>query len=716
MATLVLTAVGSLLGPVGAAIGALAGQAVDAQLFKPKGRQGPRLQDLKVQTSSYGSQIPKLFGTMRVAGTVIWSTDLIEQRSKSGGGKGRPSTTTYSYSASFAVALSARPIRSVGRIWADGNLLRGAAGDWKSQTGFQLHLGGEDQAADPFIASAEGSEETPAYRGCAYAVFENMALGPFGNRIPSLTFEVEADAGAVTTGAMLDMLSEGLIRGGGGHELLGFAASGNALGAVVESLEQALPLQLRDDGEALTLAVPALPVALVESELSEQGSESLRSADRAPAMLAVSHYDPARDYQAGVQHARRPGGGRTLQVDLPAVLQASEARQVAEAKLAQLASEAVRRTVRCGWARLTCVPGTTVMLPDSSNLWRVQVRTVDRGGVQLELARFGLMAADIGSAEPGRHQPAPDQVHGPTVLHVLDLPNLEETAPAQPRLYAVAAGAEPGWRRAALMVSLDAGESWTALGGTAAPAVIGTASTVLAGSGPAVFDRHSTVTVQLLHSGMMLEDANDARLIAGVNLALLGNELIQFGRAEPIGGSAWRLSNLLRGRRGSGWAAGEHEAGERFVLIEPEALFAYHPSLSVAGGEVRMLASGVGDAHPVQAVASAVGEALRPPAPVHLTARRRADGGFDVAWNRSSRCGWAWVDGADAPLSEDSEGYRLTITPLDGISRTYDLSTPSFVYSAGDVAADLASGEPVTLSVVQIGTSALSRPVQAIIV
>jgi zinc transporter ZupT len=31
MATLVLTAVGSLLGPVGAAIGALAGQAVDAQ-------------------------------------------------------------------------------------------------------------------------------------------------------------------------------------------------------------------------------------------------------------------------------------------------------------------------------------------------------------------------------------------------------------------------------------------------------------------------------------------------------------------------------------------------------------------------------------------------------------------------------------------------------------------------------------------------------------
>lgn len=34
-----------------------------------------------------------------------------------------------------------------------------------------------------------------------------MALGPFGNRIPSLTFEVEADAGAVVVGAMLGEVS-----------------------------------------------------------------------------------------------------------------------------------------------------------------------------------------------------------------------------------------------------------------------------------------------------------------------------------------------------------------------------------------------------------------------------------------------------------------------------------------------------------------------------
>jgi hypothetical protein len=105
MATLVLTTVGTLVGgPIGGAIGAVIGGQIDRAVLTPKGRQGPRLGDLSVQTSSYGSQIPKLFGTMRVAGTVIWATDLREDSHTSGGGKSGGKTTSYSYSASVAVA------------------------------------------------------------------------------------------------------------------------------------------------------------------------------------------------------------------------------------------------------------------------------------------------------------------------------------------------------------------------------------------------------------------------------------------------------------------------------------------------------------------------------------------------------------------------------------------------------------------------------------
>ena len=50
---------------------------------------------------------------------------------------------------------------------------------------------------------------------------------------------------------------------------------------------------------------------------------------------------------------------------------------------------------------------------------------------------------------------------------------------------------------------------------------------------------------------MALQHAGDAALLAGANAAMLGAELIQFGRAEPLGQGRYRLSRLLRGRGGS---------------------------------------------------------------------------------------------------------------------------------------------------------------------
>lgn len=195
MATLVLTALGSAIGgPVGGSIGALIGQQIDARIFRPGGREGPRLKELAISTSSYGQPIPRQFGRMRVAGTVIWSTDLVETKQKQKGRKGQPSTTVYSYSASFAVALSSTPIARVGRIWADGNLLRGVQDDLKVGGTLRIYRGFGDDPVDPLIAAAKGAL-APAFRDCAYVVFENLELGDYGNRIPALSFEIFADGG-----------------------------------------------------------------------------------------------------------------------------------------------------------------------------------------------------------------------------------------------------------------------------------------------------------------------------------------------------------------------------------------------------------------------------------------------------------------------------------------------------------------------------------------
>ena len=711
MATLVLTTIGTLVGgPIGGAIGAVIGQQIDQNLlFRPSSRQGPRLGDLRVQTSSYGAEIPRIFGTMRVAGTVIWATDLAEHKSTHGG-KGQPRVTTYAYSASFAVALSARPVLSVGRIWADGNLLRGAGGDFKSATQFRLHSGDEDQAPDPLIAAAEGTGQTPAYRGLAYAVFENMSLEDFGNRIPSLTFEILADTGAVPIGAMAEELSGGIVMAGEAPALSGYAAGGDSVRAALEGLADVVPLSLLKDGDTqLLYATMAEALPLPQATMCARLEIVRRGQDAVPGEATITYYDAARDYQTSLQRAVRGSGRVADRRALPAVLDAGEARALADYRLAALWAGRVSAKAVLDWRSAAIRPGSQVAIEGISGTWRVGRWTLGAMTTTLDLVRVpGAGPPDI-AASPGRAVGEPDLPVGPTILRLLDLP-LGDGTETRPLLSVAAAGEESGWRRAALSASFDGGASWQEMGVTAAPAIMGVATNILPPAGAALFDTISPLEVELSHDGMWLEGRSDKALAAGANLAAIGGELIQFGDAAPLGGRRFRLSRLLRARRGTEWAAAGHAAGEPFTLITRDTLATIE---GPAGAEAHVLASGIGDVPEAAAASRTIGvEMLRPPCPVHLQARETADGDLAITWVRRSRIGWVWTDGADTPLGEEAERYRLDISG-PGFSRSVETLSPAFLYTAALRAADGAG--PLSLSIVQSGSFAASRPASLIL-
>ena len=127
---------------------------------------------------------------MRMGGNIIWATDFREetrtttQGGGKGGGGGKVKTTEYLYYASLAVALCEGPITGIGRIWADGKPMDLSGVTWR------WYPGSETQTANPFIAARMGAASTPAYRGTAYVVFEELALSSYGNRLPQLSFEV----------------------------------------------------------------------------------------------------------------------------------------------------------------------------------------------------------------------------------------------------------------------------------------------------------------------------------------------------------------------------------------------------------------------------------------------------------------------------------------------------------------------------------------------
>jgi hypothetical protein len=260
-------------------------------------------------------------------------------------------------------------------------------------------------------------------------------------------------------------------------------------------------------------------------------------------------------------------------------------------------------------------------------------------------------------------------------------------------------------------MSHDGGDSWEPAGRTAAPAVIGTAVTALAAAGSALIDLAGQAEVELLNEAMWLEARDDTALAGGANLAALGDELIQFGAAEPLGGGRFRLSRLLRGRLGSEWASAGHQAGEGFALIRQETLAVVEPPSAALGGEARVMAAGIGDGIEGSVAARTItGEAIRPPSPVHLRAEGAPGGDILISWVRRSRLGWSWSDEAGTPIGEESEAYDLVLTGA-GFERMLVLSEPAYLYSAAQQLEDGLAG-PLTIRVRQLGTTAPSRPAQ----
>jgi hypothetical protein len=720
MATLILTAVGSVLGgPIGAAVGAALGQQVDRRLFAPKARSGPRLADLSIQTSIYGAAIPRIFGKARVSGTVIWSTDLMETREKVKTGKGQPKQTVYSYAASFAVALSGRPIQSIGRIWADGKLLRGEAGDFKSPATMRTHLGAPGQSADPLILSAEGAGLTPAYRGLAYVVFEDLQLGDFGNRIPSLSFEVIADEAPVSIGTIAQELADGRITADCPTLLDGIAVTGTSLRAVLETLGPAIPmicsaspygLTLRETAGALhDLDEPWLGAAPGTGRAPRIQRERLPDASL-PRSLTLAHSDPTRDYQPGAQRSwRNHPGPQEEHVELPANVTSSAARMFAERALAARWRRRDTARISLPWRALTVLAGDSVTCPGLPGAWRVRSRTLERMVVHCDLELTGPGTSSALEGTGGRAVSEPDAAHGPTVMHLLDIPALSTAIETAPHVLVAATGPEAGWRRAALSLSLDQGVTWTDAGITALPATLGRIVSPPGDAPTTVMDCASSLTVLLTHPGDTLAGTDMAGLLAGRNLAAVGNELIQFQNAEPLTNGLWRLTGLLRGRRGTEWARATHVPDEPFTLIEAESILAV--PIPVQSGRLDIMALGVGDDEPSLATLSFANEALLPPSPARVSTATLPDGSFEVRWTRRSRAGWTWPDHVDAPLAEEAERYRIEIAPQPGLPRTDEVTSPLWIYSAAQRTSDVAAGATaLMIAIRQIGTHGLSHP------
>ena len=206
MASITLGIAGSYFGPVGSLIGSAIGSVIDSYLFGPDDQtiEGPRVNDLRVTSSTYGAPIQRWYGTQRVSGNLDWSPGLVEHRTEeTEGGKGStPSVTTVTrlYTASFGITWGEGPAGAILKIWTNKKLSFDRSGSGPIEDAFQTdgpgnfairhYLGTETQNPDPAEQADKGVANVSAYRGRIRTVFQDLPLQNQGNRIPTVEAEI----------------------------------------------------------------------------------------------------------------------------------------------------------------------------------------------------------------------------------------------------------------------------------------------------------------------------------------------------------------------------------------------------------------------------------------------------------------------------------------------------------------------------------------------
>lgn len=222
-----------------------------------------------------------------------------------------------------------------------------------------------------------------------------------------------------------------------------------------------------------------------------------------------------------------------------------------------------------------------------------------------------------------------------------------------------------------------------------------------------VWDRENTVRVYLRRG--TLSSATELAVLNGANVAVVGNEIIQFANATLIGDGIWELDTLLRHRLGTEWAAlADHAMNTRFVLLTTASIRAVEYPLADMNVARSYKAVTVGQALADGTVESfsGIGNSVKPLAPVKVQGVRDMSDNLTVTWIRRARLNADWQDGFDVPLDEPSEQYRVyvfTSAARTAVARTEDVTAPTWTYTVAEQTTDFGTPQDeVHLSIYQI--------------
>lgn len=424
-----------------------------------------------------------------------------------------------------------------------------------------------------------------------------------------------------------------------------------------------------------------------------------------PRQVAVTYQNTLNDYQNGTEYSDRLLGGSTsvATTELALGMQPQEAKRLADFKL----TDAVAGITQIGPLGLTReyarLEPTDVITPTdhTGSTYRARIlKITDDGGLRTLECVLDDASAVNSEAVTDEDYESSTIVRGKadTDLELMDIPILRDVDNDAGIYAAVAKSSNSGtWPGAVLFRGVN-DTGWTEKASYTDRTYIGETTTALAAwTGGPKFDEVSSVTVSGV--GTLQNYTRDAILNGTANGYLIGSEVLFARTATLLSDGIYTLTGLLRGRRGTEWAAAlGSAAGSRVVLLQTEGVrrVAFQTGELGSPYDFRAVTRGRSIGSALSESITPAGIGLKPFSPVNARAARAINGNITITWSRRTRldCGFTGANGITVPLGESSESYQVVVYADDTfatVKRTLTATSETVTYTAAQQETDFGS-------------------------
>lgn len=240
--------------------------------------------------------------------------------------------------------------------------------------------------------------------------------------------------------------------------------------------------------------------------------------------------------------------------------------------------------------------------------------------------------------------------------------------------------------------------------------IVGSTSDVLLDTDPALWDRASTLTIQVKSTGFVPVSSTEA-LVRDTDLNPLivvsagAIEYVNYVNVTDNLDGTYTLDTFLRGRRNTNEIIGNHSGGS--LLVFPTVSSINRISSAVDRNVEKYY----------EAMSNGLAFEVRTPQAFTNTAQGRAPWSvnnivgvrnaaldLDVTWNRRSRITGPGFLGESIALAEETEAYKLYIYNAGTLVRTISSAVESAQYTVADQITDFGSAQAsIDVGVVQVG-------------